>query len=237
MAKVGITSDNNYAGGITYAAQPFILGAANGTAINGGFNFDLPLATVASFTNRALDFSANNSKNAMGFVKGVIDTAQQHVDTTNNSALAFLQSTNEALVGVSTQAGYNANFQTLVQAQHQPKGGCFITTAICEGMGKPDDCEELTKLRAFRDAYMLADPKRAKMVRSYYNVAPGIVDCLDSLPDEGKVAYAFLRENYLYPAIALIDAGKNEDAMIMYENMVVAALELARESAFEDMVA
>jgi hypothetical protein len=229
-------ADEHYAGSISYSPTGFILGASNGTAVNGGFNFDLPLATVAAFTNRALDFSAANSKNARSFVSGVIDTAQQHVDATNNSALAFLSKANEALVGISTQAGYNANFQTLVTAQNSKSGGgCYITTAICEGMGKADDCEELTKLRAFRDSYMLTDPKRAKLVHAYYNLAPGIVECLDSLPDEGKTAYAFLRENYLYPAIALIDAGKNEDAMLMYENMVTAALELSREAAFDEM--
>ena len=33
-------------------------------------------------------------------------------------------------------------------------GLCFITTAVCEEEGKPDDCEELTAFRAFRDGYL-----------------------------------------------------------------------------------
>ena len=32
-------------------------------------------------------------------------------------------------------------------------GLCFITTAVCEEEGKPDDCEELTAFRAFRDDF------------------------------------------------------------------------------------
>ena len=32
---------------------------------------------------------------------------------------------------------------------------CFITTAICEAQGKPDDCAELTAFRAFRDGYLM----------------------------------------------------------------------------------
>ena len=34
-------------------------------------------------------------------------------------------------------------------------GLCFITTAVCQELGKPDDCEELTAFRAFRDGYLL----------------------------------------------------------------------------------
>ena len=30
-------------------------------------------------------------------------------------------------------------------------GLCFITTAVCQELGKPDDCAELTAFRAFRD--------------------------------------------------------------------------------------
>ena len=37
-------------------------------------------------------------------------------------------------------------------------GLCFITTAVCEELGKPDDCEELTAFRAFRDGYLRACP-------------------------------------------------------------------------------
>ena len=33
-------------------------------------------------------------------------------------------------------------------------GLCFITTAVCQELGKPDDCEELTAFRAFRDGYL-----------------------------------------------------------------------------------
>ena len=34
------------------------------------------------------------------------------------------------------------------------RGGCYITTAVCEFYGKPDDCHELTQFRKFRDEWL-----------------------------------------------------------------------------------
>lgn len=31
---------------------------------------------------------------------------------------------------------------------------CYITTAVCETFGKPDDCYELRLLRTYRDGYL-----------------------------------------------------------------------------------
>ena len=37
-------------------------------------------------------------------------------------------------------------------------GLCFITTAVCQELGKPDNCAELTAFRAFRDGYLASQP-------------------------------------------------------------------------------
>ena len=38
-------------------------------------------------------------------------------------------------------------------------GGCFLTSACTEARGLPDDCHELTVLRAFRDGYLRSQPE------------------------------------------------------------------------------
>lgn len=53
--------------------------------------------------------------------------------------------------------------------------GCFITTAVCEFMGKADDCEELTILRRFRDEWLAKQPGGRALIKEYYRVAPLIV--------------------------------------------------------------
>ena len=62
-------------------------------------------------------------------------------------------------------------------------GLCFITTAVCQELGKPDDCEELTAFRAFRDGYLRSRPDGEALIREYYNIAPGIVTCINTCSD------------------------------------------------------
>jgi hypothetical protein len=65
----------------------------------------------------------------------------------------------------------------------QRKGLCYITTAVCDSMDKPDDCYELTAFRSFRDHYMNQTEERRAMVEEYYHTAPVIVAAISLRPD------------------------------------------------------
>ena len=54
-------------------------------------------------------------------------------------------------------------------------GGCFLTTAVTERRGEPDDGPTLTMLREFRDGYMTRTPERRALVEEYYAIAPKLV--------------------------------------------------------------
>ena len=54
-------------------------------------------------------------------------------------------------------------------------GGCFLTTAVVERRGEPDDGPTLTALRRFRDGYMTETAERRALVAAYYRTAPSIV--------------------------------------------------------------
>lgn len=56
---------------------------------------------------------------------------------------------------------------------------CFITTACVIACGLPDDCEELTVLRKFRDEYVALQPNGEKLVDFYYFYSPRIVTKLN----------------------------------------------------------
>ena len=59
-------------------------------------------------------------------------------------------------------------------------GGCFLTTACCEHMGKPDDCYELTMMRKLRDEYIIKQLNHQDLIDEYYSLAPSIVEKLNS---------------------------------------------------------
>ncbi|GHU54664.1 hypothetical protein FACS1894132_09650 [Clostridia bacterium] len=56
------------------------------------------------------------------------------------------------------------------------KSGCYITTAVCTSLEKPDDCYELTLLRNFRDTFLKNQPDGETLIKPYYEDAPRIVD-------------------------------------------------------------
>ena len=98
-------------------------------------------------------------------------------------------------------------------------GLCFITTAVCQELGKPDDCEELTAFRAFRDGYLRQQPDGEALIREYYNIAPGIVTCINTCSDR-HASYARIREQYLAPCYEDLLAGREESCKVRYVQMV-----------------
>ncbi len=110
------------------------------------------------------------------------------------------------------------NYQDMVVGFKKGKM-CFITTAVCESFGKPDDCYELTSFREFRDTYMLGTPEGRALVEEYYDVAPAIVTCIDLGEDRAAVYKGIWRE-WLSPCLSDIEAGRMEACGRRYREMV-----------------
>lgn len=96
---------------------------------------------------------------------------------------------------------------------------CFITTAVCEAAGKPDDCPELTAFRAFRDGWLMEQPDGRALVEEYYDVAPGIVARIDLCTDREQV-YGRLRKEYLEPCYAMLLQNDLQGCKKRYTEMV-----------------
>ncbi len=98
-------------------------------------------------------------------------------------------------------------------------GLCFITTAVCRQAGKPDDCEELTAFRSFRDGYLRSCPDGPALIEEYYQIAPGIVARIE-LSQDPAAQYEAIRRDYLAPCFADIQAGRLAQCKRRYETMV-----------------
>ncbi|MBR2252218.1 MAG: hypothetical protein IJ881_07455 [Neisseriaceae bacterium] len=98
----------------------------------------------------------------------------------------------------------------------KPKGGCFLSTAICLSQGLPDNCTELQTLRMFRDNELLSDPKFSHLVDIYYQESPHMVDKLSS----NIKACQFLYENYITDLIDMINTKQDKsDIVSKYQDM------------------
>lgn len=238
----GTSFDNQPAptGGLSYTAPEMYLGSKGPKVVGGGFQFDIPLAAIDAFTNRALMFTKGNQDAAFGFVSGTVTRGQTAISDTSSKVQTYLQGVNASMFShaeainakqaeIAMYAQNQATERTRVQASRKVKGGCFITTAVCAAEGKADDCYELETLRAFRDRFMMAEPAMRKKVDEYYRVAPRIVELLESNPEKGRQAYAEFRR-YIDAAIRAIERGNDASAYLIYCRAVRRAASLALES-------
>ena len=102
---------------------------------------------------------------------------------------------------------------------------CYLTTACTAARGLPDDCEELTTLRRFRDGWLMAQPGGPALVETYYDLAPRILAGIEGRADAGAALdaiYAVVRR-----CVDRIHAGDNEGALAEYQAL---SLSLAAEA-------
>ena len=98
-------------------------------------------------------------------------------------------------------------------------GFCFVTTAVCEAEGKPDDCAELTTFRSFRDQWMARTEAGRDLIEEYYELAPAVVAAMRWGDDE-SARCAQLRRDYLTPCYEALQRGDNEACLERYVQMM-----------------
>ena len=233
-------SNNAFKGGITYTSPALYFGGGQTAAPNSGLSFDIPLATVNNMTNTALAFNNANSNSNRDFLGGVFSYAQTSNNMTAAQTVNMFDTAlqNQAALAMTQTQQVPSMWQGLLDTSVQladasrritnagNKGMCFITTAVCEAEGKPDDCEELTVLRAFRDDWMAKDEAGLRLIRQYYDEAPAIVAKIKERPDADKI-FAIMRHGYIRPAVRAAVEKRNEDALRIYTDLVTYAREVA----------
>lgn len=135
-------------------------------------------------------------KSSEPLAQAILDAWKENFPKTN-LALSSFKNINE---------GFNKKF-------------CYITTAVCESLGKSDDCYELTLLRNYRDGYLQNQPNGVEVIKKYYDIAPTIVKHINKSPDSENI-YKKVWEKYLNPCIHCIEVEENEECMKLYTEMV-----------------
>lgn len=107
--------------------------------------------------------------------------------------------------------------------------GCYITTAVVEGLALSDDCEELSTLREFRDTWL--QEFKPEEVAKYYEEAPRIVEVMHELHElEFFDLVHELYYAYIIPAVTAIKICDPERAYEIYKAMVTRAKEVLKLS-------
>ena len=114
---------------------------------------------------------------------------------------------------------YKEESKKYEQYKDQFNKGCFITTATCSALNKPDDCYELTTFRRFRDTWLLRQDDGSALIKEYYRIAPLIVDRINRLPNSEEI-YRSIWNEWLAACLTLIEQNKNEACKVRYIEMV-----------------
>jgi len=182
------------------------IGTATGAA-NASTNAINPTGVALSQPNQSTsNFGTGSSANTLSGTAGNINGA-------GTSFLSGLNSTGAANLGNQFNA---SNYGAVVGSNGmlsdigRNASSCFITTVCCENMGLADDCETLTVLRKFRDAYV---PRF--LVEEYYKLQPTLEPKLRvNRPLMDRIYYKLLQ------CVDDIKNGRNESALNRYTNMV-----------------
>lgn len=101
----------------------------------------------------------------------------------------------------------------------EKKGGCFVTTAVCDVLGKNDNCFELETLRRFRDKELLPHESLKQLVFDYYEISPKLVKKIMNSNKRDEFAHHLLHE-HINVIIEKIQNNDKFGAIKLYEQMV-----------------
>jgi hypothetical protein len=99
-------------------------------------------------------------------------------------------------------------------------GMCFVTTIVCQQLGKPDNCLELEVLRNFRDDYVLNLTGGIYLFEEYRVKSDQIIKHI-LCKDAGSTNFSSgIFSGFISPIVDLIQRGENKKAMEKYIQMI-----------------
>jgi len=155
-------------------------------------------------------FQVDNNMNMVCFFIPSVNTVSTELAT--RTVEVWNEKMPNSKIGLSSVEEINGGFK---------KGLCYITTAVCETLNKGDDCLELTILREYRDQYLANTIGGEKVIDTYYNIAPTIVNRINKT-EQSREIYQQIWNAYIQPCITLIGEGRNEDCKVLYSAMVTS---------------
>ena len=229
--------------------SPVNVGGTSGTGANtfsmnlGGVNVNYDLGpSTSALAAQSAQFLNNSFQNDANLLGGAIVGANSLVTNLTapliSGALTQMQVNNTQLPGIYSTL-MNQNFalgQSAIQAETQTAqasiassqsaaqsagGGCYITTAVCETFGLPDDCYTLRTLRQFRDDFLIRSNVGRAFVSEYYASAPALVKKIRSRVD-AREYFRRLHLRFIMPALLAIEHGKPALAFKHYRHMIYA---------------
>ena len=140
---------------------------------------------------------------------------------TNSEIQAFQTMLGPIVDHAHPPAAFRGKAMKLYKTKITPskKGCCYLTTACIQTKGLPDDCEELTLLRQFRDNYLLKKLNGTTLFDLYYKYSPKIIEVIEK-SNEKEIIYEYIYV-VLRNCIEHIKNGELDQVFSKYCEMVI----------------
>jgi hypothetical protein len=202
-------------------------------------NYDLgpSMSTLASQAGQFLNNSFSNDAAFLGqtivganslvtnLTQPLINSAQTQVQFDNTQLPSFYQNLanqnfeiGQGAIAAESQAA-QASIASSQSAASSAGGGCYITSAVCETFGLPDDCHTLAVLREFRDTYLARLAVGRAYIAEYYQTAPRLVEKIRVRIDAREYLQS-LYTRFILPALLSIEWKQPENAFRIYRRMI-----------------
>lgn len=110
--------------------------------------------------------------------------------------------------------------ECIIYKSNQDSGGCFLTTIVCEILGRGDKDPVLETMRKFRNEVLQKDEKYLSILCDYDNMGPLLAYKLDNDPLREQIA-GKLYQNSLVKIANSIENKNYVEAIKLYQGMTL----------------
>jgi hypothetical protein len=153
----------------------------------------------------ALGMLQSNNATTLGMAQISGDVQKTTVSTLANQNIAIAQT--------------NAYSNIMTANANKKQSFCFITTAVCEVLGKADDCEELQTLRRYRNGWLSSHAWGKSLIDNYSIVGPLIVQSIERRSDKEEYCKR-LYSDYIAPSVQYVQNELPFNALEVYLELV-----------------
>ena len=182
--------------------------------------YEPPHGIVDDLTTWSKSGIRENSEENQAYREGYANQKGQSDGAKNEYNNPFSYSSNK-----DAHKAYKESWRSSYDNKEKESGGCFVSSACIISRNLPDNCSELSTLRAFRDDHLLTSSSGCKLVEEYYDIAQGIVKKINSRRNSDLIWEKVFVE-LIKPTCKLIDMGQFDEAVKLYRLEVLKLKQL-----------
>ncbi len=133
------------------------------------------------------------------------------------NCILYYPETDDAVSSIKLLDNKNKELAHILKHIPISGGGCFLTSACIQELGKDERCFELVELERFAKNHVSQSEKGAEMLKLYYGLAPLVVDQINQSPYR-RTIWENMYDDLVMPTLYMIEEKKYAEAEAFYSS-------------------